>query len=1155
MGCAFFAAAVRHPASFRPAPGQAAAGASTYRLKRDLPGDSKPIILDADEIASWTEKYGGREYCVFLLRGLVLAQQGIVQVRFQQGVAWVDVSRYRDTGKLRMELYTEGDVRIEDGTEPHDHPRAILDLTTRGEFRLHAHRTPLAQQSRADDPLVQRGRAEGLGPQTLRSTYPASNTGSASPLQPASTQERHLILPPTLAPLPTQKPQPSPTAPPVIVPPSLAPSTAPLSPRSSAAPSRVVEHVCFAAPPGDPFFGGLPGNSGQVAPPSPSGRTPVQPTAQPGEGPQPPLPTTPAQTEPRAPDGSIIPSPSLPATPPLPPPSQRTPPPPGKVIAPGRNFMVAPRQGGAFNGRLEKGPNGESIYIITGGVMLQVRNAPNMGMIDMEADRIVIWTKGDGDQLATNIQQPSGHTSNDLEVYLSGHVIIRQAPLVNPKREERSISANEVYYDVNRNVAIATDARLELRQPLIKDPIVATAQELRQTSVNTFEMVRSEVFSSRLPSDPGLKIYLRDGFIEDQKVPLTNIFGLPVMDRKTGQPLLVQETKITGTNAFFELENIPFFWLPQLNTTAQQPLGPLQDFNFGYSHIFGPMFGESLNVYQLLGLQPRPNTRWLLNLDYMSYRGPGIGSVYDYSGRELFGIPGRYSGQIKGFGMIDRDFDILGGVRPVNDFNPTNFRGWLPTRFTGDEMPYGFSILGQFVPISDRNFVEQYYKRIFDMDPNLDTFLFLKEQQDNWAWSALVQPRIRRWVTTTQDLPRFDGWIIGQDIFKTITYNTHGNLEYASLRDSTDPLPQVSVTDIATNTMRASWMQEAQVPLTLGPLKIMPYGRTELTEYSSDLYGNTIGRAWEAGGVRTSIPLTHLYPGAQNELFNINGLNHKIVFNANYIYAYTNQPYTRFPQLDRLNDDATNQALRDIRPYQFELNPNGVFGNHGLSLVYSPYFNTPQTMAIRRLLFDRIDTLSTIEELQLDLRQRLQTKRGYPGNQHIVDWMMLNTSASFFPAGNRDNFGHQWAFLQYDYLWNLGDRTALSSFGWTDPFPGGVRVWTLGSYFNRPDRTNFYLGFRYIDPLQVRAVTASVTYVFSPKYAATASSTYDFGTNEALANSIMFTRMGSDIQVSLGVSYNALQNNFGVLFNIVPNLLPANRASVPCRRPAAALGC
>ena len=41
---------------------------------------------------------------------------------------------------------------------------------------------------------------------------------------------------------------------------------------------------------------------------------------------------------------------------------------------------------------------------------------------------------------------------------------------------------------------------------------------------------------------------------------------------------------------------------------------------------------------------------------------------------------------------------------------------------------------------------------------------------------------------------------------------------------------------------------------------------------------------------------------------------------------------------------------------------------------------------------------------------------------------------------------------------------------------------------------------------------------------------------------MLFTRIGSDIQVSLGFTYNALQNNFGFLFQIVPNLVPPNRA-------------
>jgi len=1148
------------PSSILPAgassPTQAAAGGTNiYRLKRDQAGDSKPVILAADEIASWTEKNGTNEYCVFLLRGLVLAQQGIIQVRFQQGVAWVDVSRYKITGKLRTELYVEGEVRVDDGTTIHDYPRAVLDLTTRGEFRLAAHRAPMVKQTQANDPLVQRGRAEGLGPLSLR--MPKTVAKPPLPLQRVSHDERNLILPPTVqsGPKPVPIPNLQPVPPTQPTPPSSVKPLPPIPlPRTSAAPVGPVERTSFAAPPVDPSVPDTPNTPGQEPQGAnrllgQSGPAPARPTALPGEGPQPPQPDGPANSSPRAPDGSVPPSGPTrvpPGTPPVPPPSKALPPPPAGKVVPARNFIIAPRQGGTFAFKKEPGPNGESIWIVTGGVILQVRNVANVGMIDMEADRVVIWTKGsEADQLGTNIQRPSGHTSNDLEVYLSGHVIIRQAPTVNVKNEQHTISANEVYYDVNRNVAIARDARLELQQATLKDPLVAVAKELRQTSTNTFELAHTEVFSSKLPSDPGLKVYLQDGVIEDRVIPLKNIFGLPVTDRKTGQPITVRDTLLTGNNTFFELEKIPFFWLPHLSTTIQQPLGPLQDFMFGYNHLFGVQFGVTLNMYQLLGLQAPPNRRWLMNVDYLSYRGPALGTRYDASGTELFGIPAKYSSMTRLYGIIDRGFDILGGARPVNDFNPTNFRGVALNRTTVEDMPYGFSFLGQLAGVSDRNFIEQYYKRSWDLDPNYATFAFLKQQQNNWALSLLAQPRLREWVTTTQDLPRGDAWLIGQDFFKTITYTTHLNAEYASLRTSTDPLPEVSVTDRNDSTFRGSWMQEAQLPFYVGPLKLSPYGRTELTQYSNDLNGNATGRAWGAAGLRASIPFSQLYPTIQSELWNVNGINHKIVASANYFYAYTNQPYTLFPQLDRLNDDATNQALRDIRPYQLLFNPNAVFGNHGLSLVFSPYFNTPQTYAIRRGLFDRIDTLSTVEELQIDVRQRWQTKRGFPGYQHIVDWMTLDTSAYYFPAANRDNFGHQFAFLQYDWLWNIGDRTALNSTGWTDPFPGGVRVWTVGAFFNRPDRTNFYLGYRMIDPLQVRAVTGAVTYVFSPKYAATASSTYDFGTNLALSNNLLFTRMGSDLQVSLGFSYNALQNNFGVLFNIVPNLLPSNRAMGP----------
>src|SRR5260370_15210096 len=201
----------------------------------------------------------------------------------------------------------------------------------------------------------------------------------------------------------------------------------------------------------------------------------------------------------------------------------------------------------------------------------------------------------------------------------------------------------------------------------------------------------------------------------------------------------------------------------------------------------------------------------------------------------------------------------------------------------------------------------------------------------------------------------------------------------------------------------------------------------------------------------------------------------------------------------------------------------------------------PQTYGIRTLIDNRVDTLDHINELVLDVRQRWQTKRGYPELQHIIDWMTLDVQFSVFPQANRDNSGSTVGLIQYDWVWNIGDRTALASNGWVDPFDNGARVFSVGGYYNRTDRTNFYLGFTYIEPLKTEAVSVSVTYIFSPKYSMTLSSTYDFGTSGALSNQLVLTRYGSDLQVSLGATFNALTNSFGVVAEVVPNLVPANR--------------
>src|SRR5262245_63216669 len=80
-----------------------------FRLAPGIAGNTKAIQFAADRVQSWTE--GGEQ--LFLLRGRVLVEQGLLQMRAQQAVIWVDVDRQKRTGEFAVALVAEGAVRIE----------------------------------------------------------------------------------------------------------------------------------------------------------------------------------------------------------------------------------------------------------------------------------------------------------------------------------------------------------------------------------------------------------------------------------------------------------------------------------------------------------------------------------------------------------------------------------------------------------------------------------------------------------------------------------------------------------------------------------------------------------------------------------------------------------------------------------------------------------------------------------------------------------------------------------------------------------------------------------------------------------------------------------------------------------------------------------
>lgn len=1088
-----------------------------------LAGDPTPVSLNADVVGTWMD--GGER--VFLLRRDVWIEQGLNKISMPECVVWVDEQRQKQTGIYYLTVYGEGKVDVREASQQSLGTRALLELATRGQLTIKA-RTRTLHADWSKDPVFERAKLERKiardAPAVQTTNYQMSSLERPGPAPAAPPAAEATGVSP----------------PPAWTPPPVANPVMPLSSQQA---------LASTMPPGPPVA--APATSPAIAPPPPPGQLPaVESTFVPPPSPVPPvMPVLPTQfAQPTVPGESIreLPGAGSPPSSPGRPPLTRTEPPPD--TAPLRKLNVRPRSSQDYKLQTKFDPaTGETAWIVTGGILLTISNpSQDIGIVDMEADRLVFWTKGK----SQNMFNPAGETDNSrqYEFYLAGNVEIRSTPKKrspkDPEPRTQTVRADEVFYNVARNTAVAIKADVELQDPKLLYPLHVTANELFQYGPKLFRADRSEVFSSGLPSDPGLKVVINQSELEELDEPRRNIFGLQFRDPTTGQVVDEPQRIYRGRNMTLRLNDVPIFYLPYIQGDPQDPLGPLDNLGLNYNRIFGFQILSTWNVYDLLGFRPLPGTRWRFDVDYLSERGPALGTFFNYAGAPIFGSEGRNETLFKLYGILDNGVDILGGNPDRGQFNVVQTvpppeiilpmthpyaRGRALWRTNTLDMPYGFMVQAQVSGLSDRNYMEQFFNYEFNNSFNQETFVYGKQQQGNWAWTLLGEARIRNWVTETNWFPKANGFLLGQKFFDLFTYNLRGSAGMAQLLPTHEPTFAYLPTDVFTNTARLDLMQDISLPFQLGAFKIVPYGIIDLTYYSEDVNKNDVGRFLGGGGARASVPLSRLYPEAQSELFNLNGLFHKIVFAGNYYNVYSNTEINQLPQLDRLNDDTTDQALRDIRPRQPQLNPA-----NAANLMNSNEFN-PQFYALRRLVDTRVDSLQFLNVFQFDVRQRLQTKRGFPGNQHIIDWMILDVGASVFPQANRDNFGETFGILYYDWTWNVGDMTSLVSSGWADPIGGGPRVFNIGANFMRSDRTNLYLGYRELDPLNSKAVIGGITYVLSAKYAVTGSSIYDFGVNTQV-NTLALSRIGTDLTMTLGISYNSILQNFGVNFIILPNL-------------------
>ncbi|GAB4159012.1 MAG: organic solvent tolerance protein OstA [Planctomycetaceae bacterium] len=764
----------------------------------------------------------------------------------------------------------------------------------------------------------------------------------------------------------------------------------------------------------------------------------------------------------------------------------------------------------------------EQVWVLTGGINIRIDGVQRFGTVDLSADRMVVWTQSNEENDFQNETQQSQDTP--FEVYMEGNVVIRQGGNV--------IHATQATYDAREDRGLILDAELKAFVPKLNETVRIRAERIRQNSRNSFHAHNAWTTTSKF-GVPGYRLQARDIFYENRYVQPW--LGKQEIDPQTGEPIVEQVPWITSLNNTFIVENLPLLYTPYVSAPAEDPNVPLRRLTIKSDRIFGTQVKTVWDMFSLTGMDRPDGVSWELYADYLSDRGPALGTGSKYKGRDLFGIPGTYSGRGFVYGILDDGRDNLGLFRQeLIPEDEGRYRGQWRHRHN---LPHNITVLGEFGLLSDRNFLESYYEREFDTRKDVETLLYARQIVDNYAWTMLGRPQVNDFETTTEWLPRADLYVLSEPFFDgRITWSMHSSVGYGRLQpgdrptDPTDlstPLPFAAPADGIVSMTR----HELNAPFNIGPVRVVPYLLGEAAFWGEDFTGTSTDRFVGSAGIRSSLMFWKVFPQVSSQLLNLNGLAHKSQIESEYYITDSTRDLASIPQYNEFDDNAQERFRQ-----RFLVN---TFGGV-LPAVFEPRMYAQRTGAGRWVTVPYHELIDDQQVLRMAWRHQLQTKVGPPERLRIKDWMTLDLEASFFPNANRDNFGEDLGLLGAYYRWNIGDRTSFLASAQYDLFDRAQQIWNIALLSQRGARGSIYVGLRQIKGanLDSQIVTASFSYSMGPKWIATVGTAYDLGETRNAGQSLTVTRVGADFLLHVGANFDASKGNAGIALAIEPRFGP-----------------
>ena len=543
---------------------------------------------------------------------------------------------------------------------------------------------------------------------------------------------------------------------------------------------------------------------------------------------------------------------------------------PSAPILPGsqRVTSIFPRSGRKVDIQfLPKQPDGTQVVIYRGGVNI-VTKTPQFGIVDIEAESAVIWRHPDPKK-GEEVRGPNGelieNANQPMEVYLEGNVILRQDEnKVAGKGDQRTYPRGSGPITTSSPTGSwPSTARSDVFAPgfiapmKLKSPRIEQFHKLLQRPDGTLIMdpnpeIRAEqsmMTGSRFPN-PAYQINNRSVDLTRKARSLTDpnsgkVLGDP--DDPDAPMDLIWQVRRAAELLLDGLASRLLLAAVDRRRRRSRPTAP-PDRASARNNYFGQQVLTDWNGFKVFGLR-RPDwiDNWNLDLDYLSARTkdfPALGSEMGWFGRDLIRdltdpyhkvrTPGQnFTHDYFGY------FDIWGlqgqrqrraGLGPGGRHQRAPRRGQagyqrsdVPPfqeirgrfnirhmqRFLPDDDEHQFEDLRlqlELAYVSDRHFLEEYYKRLNETGMDQETLAYMQYQKNNWSWTLWAEANLQNFYTDTQWLPRLDYYRLGDSLARTTGSPT------TSTRAWTTPTPTPTSWSTTPTCSRSCRMTRSRTP-------------------------------------------------------------------------------------------------------------------------------------------------------------------------------------------------------------------------------------------------------------------------------------------------------------------------------------------------------